>query len=114
MSERGEARRDGARLQKNSGRGKYSKGDARWKFFLLDYKEYAKSFSVSIKEWAKVCSDAARTSRGDEQYSPAIKVVLGGDDGKVRLGVVEWAMLEELVDKAERYDKLVTERYEDG
>lgn len=111
MSERGEARRDGAKLQKNSGRGQFSKGDATWKMFLIDYKEYSKSFSVTLKEWAKVCRDAART--GLDSY-PLIKVVLGPDEKKIRLGVLEWSMLEELVDKAERYDALVTERYEDG
>lgn len=106
MSERGEARRDGAKLQKNSGRGKYSKGDATWNQFLIDYKEYAKSFSVTIKEWAKVCGDAARTSKGGKEYFPAIKVILGGDKGKVRLAVIEWSMLEELVEKAWMYDDL--------
>lgn len=114
MSERSEARRDGATLQKNSGRGQYSKGDARWRFFLLDYKEYAKSFSVTIKEWAKTCRDAATASKGGEEYYPAIKVVLGDDRGKVRLAVIEWAMLEELVEKAERYDRVVAERFRDG
>ena len=31
MSERSEAKRDGAKQQKNSGRGDYQKGDAIWK-----------------------------------------------------------------------------------
>ena len=42
MSERSEVKRDGAKAQKNSGRGDYQKGDAKWKKFVVDYKEYAK------------------------------------------------------------------------
>jgi len=34
MSERGEAKRDGAKQQKNSGRGDYQKGDATWRSFV--------------------------------------------------------------------------------
>ena len=38
MTERGEAKRDGAKQQKNSGRGQYQKGDAQWNQFVVDYK----------------------------------------------------------------------------
>ncbi len=34
MSERSEVKRDGAKAQKNSGRGDYQKGDAKWNQFL--------------------------------------------------------------------------------
>jgi hypothetical protein len=47
LSERGEAKRDGAKQQKNSGRGKIQKGDATWNGFVVDYKEYSKSISIS-------------------------------------------------------------------
>ena len=47
MSERSEVKRDGAKAQKNSGRGDYQKGDAKWKKFVVDYKEYAKSIFTS-------------------------------------------------------------------
>lgn len=115
MTERSEARRDGARQQKNSGRGSYSKGDAVWKMFLLDYKEYPKGFRVTLKEWAKVCGDAATESkRSGEDLYPGFKSIMGNDTNKIRLATIEWAVLEELVDKAERYDRLVSERYEDG
>ena len=53
MSERGEAKRDGAKQQKNSGRGNYQKGDAQWRNFVVDYKEYEKSISISQSIWAK-------------------------------------------------------------
>ena len=35
MSERSEVKRDGAKAQKNSGRGDYQKGDAKWKKFVV-------------------------------------------------------------------------------
>ena len=54
MPERSEAKRDGAKQQKNSGRGVYQKGDAAWKSFVVDYKEYERSISISQDIWAKV------------------------------------------------------------
>ena len=47
MSERSEVKRDGAKAQKNSGRGDYQKGDAKWKQFLVDYKEASASFALT-------------------------------------------------------------------
>ena len=57
MSERGEVKRDKAKAQKNSGRGSYQKGDAVWKDFVVDYKEYSKSISINKEIWAKICTD---------------------------------------------------------
>ena len=51
MSERAEVKRDGAKAQKNSGRGDYQKGDAQWKQFLVDYKEAGKSFTLNKDNW---------------------------------------------------------------
>lgn len=102
MSERGEAKRDGARLQKNSGRGKYQKGDATWRGFLLDYKEFSKSFSLSKDVWAKVSTDAFKTPGG---LRPAIKLVLGSEY-KTRLAILEWDRLEELLDIEEKYNEI--------
>ena len=95
MSERGEAKRDGAKLQKNSGRGKYQKGDATWRNFLVDDKEYEKSISITQEIWAKVCTDTFKVSR--EKF-PVLKLILGRDNNKTRLAVIEWALLEELID----------------
>jgi len=47
MSERAEVKRDGAKAQKNSGRGDYQKGDAQWNKFLVDYKEASTSFTLN-------------------------------------------------------------------
>ena len=87
MSERSEAKRDGAKQQKNSGRGNYQKGDAQWKDFVVDYKEYEKSISISQDIWAKICTDTFKVSR--DKY-PLLKLILGKDGRKTRLAVIEW------------------------
>ena len=56
MSERSEVKRDGAKAQKNSGRGDYQKGDAKWKSFLIDYKEAGTSFNLNKDNWSKICT----------------------------------------------------------
>ena len=98
MSERGEAKRDGAKQQKNSGRGDYQKGDATWKNFVVDYKEYEKSISISKSMWAKVCTDTFKVSRDKH---PVLKLILGGASSKIRLAVIEWSLLEQLIEKVE-------------
>lgn len=95
MSERSEAKRDGAKLQKNSGRGKYQKGDAQWNNFVVDYKHYEKSISITQEIWAKVCTDTFKVSR---DKFPVLKLILGKDNNKTRLAVIEWALLEEMVE----------------
>jgi hypothetical protein len=95
MSERGEVKRDGAKAQKNSGRGDYQKGDAIWHNFVVDYKEYEKSISISKAIWAKICTDTFKVNR---DKSPVLKLVLGGEGSKTRLAVIEWAMLEQLIE----------------
>lgn len=93
MSERSEVKRDGAKAQKNSGRGDYQKGDAQWNQFLVDYKEASKSFNLNKDVWSKICTDTFKVNR--DMY-PALKIILG-EEMKVRLGIVEWATLEELI-----------------
>jgi hypothetical protein len=102
MSERAEIKRDGAKGQKNSGRGDYQKGDATWHSFVVDYKEYAKSISVSKDMWAKICTDTFKVSR---DKSPVLKLVLGGEGSKTRLAVIEWAMLEQLIECWETHNE---------
>jgi hypothetical protein len=91
MSERGEIKRDGATAQKNSGRGQIQKGDARLGPFIVDYKEYPTGFSVNRDVWAKICGDAWR-SRGE----PALKIVLGEGNSKVRLVVISEMMFDQM------------------
>jgi hypothetical protein len=93
MTEKLEARRDGARLQKNSGRGKHDKGDAVLdEAFLLDYKEYEKSFSLNTDVWAKICTDAFRAGG----YEPVLKIILGKGTNKVRLMVISETLFNEM------------------
>lgn len=91
MSERGEAKRIGAKLHKNSGRN-HTKGDMSTDGYVIDAKEYAKSFSITQDVWAKVVTDCLRV---DRQKSPAILLVL---DGKTRLAIIEWSEFERLVE----------------
>lgn len=92
MSERGEVKRDGAKAQKNSGRGKYQKGDAKLGPFVVDIKEYSKSFSISKDVWAKICGDAYR-SDGE----PALKLVVGSEP-KVRMWVISDLMFHQMLE----------------
>ena len=95
MSERGEAKRIGATQHKNSGRGN-KKGDATWNNYVVDFKEYSKSFSLSQEVWAKAVTDCMKV---DKTKSPAIIVVLGEGSRKVRLAVIELDELERLTEK---------------
>jgi hypothetical protein len=91
MSERSESKRIGATKHKNSGRNT-KKGDATWKRFTVDFKEYPKSFSINQDNWAKATTDALKNGN-----DPAIFVVLGEDNKKTRLAVIELSVLEELL-----------------
>jgi hypothetical protein len=93
MSEESEIKRDGAKAVSNSGRGQYRKGDALLDIFTVDYKEYSKSFSLSKTVWAKICKDALRNS----QSVPALKIILGDGNAKVRLWVVEEGIIEDYI-----------------
>jgi hypothetical protein len=93
VSERGEIKRDNAKAQKNSGRGKYQKGDAQWYNFVVDYKESNSSFTLNKDVWSKICTDTFKVNRN---MHPALKIIIG-DESKIRLGIIEWSVLEELV-----------------
>lgn len=101
MTEKSEAKRDGARMQKNSGRGKYQKGDAKWYNFLVDYKECKTSFSINKEVWSKICTD---TFKVDRNMNPVLKIIIG-EDSKTRLALIEWSMLEDLMDRLKKYEE---------
>jgi hypothetical protein len=92
LSERGEGKRIGAKLHKNSGRNT-KKGDASWKNFVIDFKEVGKSFTLNKDVWAKATTDALKSNA-----DPAIVVVLGESGHKTRLAIIEMAVLEQLVE----------------
>lgn len=90
--EANEIKRDKGKPQKNSGRGKIQKGDAKIGPFCYDIKEYPKGYTVTTDSWAKVSSDAWHSGRA----VPALKIVLGTGDSKVRLWVIDDAMFHEM------------------
>lgn len=96
MSEKSESKRIGAKQHKNSGRG-IKKGDATWKNFTVDFKEVSKSFTINQDVWAKAVTDAIKNNN-----DPIIVVVVGKDNKKVRLAIVEFSILEELVNSDSR------------
>jgi hypothetical protein len=98
MTEKAEAKRDGAVQQKNSGRGKYQKGDAKWYSFVVDYKESNSSFTLNKDVWAKICTDTFKVNR---DMNPCLKVIIG-ENSKIRLGIIEWSLLEELIELWEK------------
>ena len=92
MSERGELKRIGAKPHRNSGRGPV-KADGSLDDFVVDVKEYSKSYSVSQDSWSKIVSD---TMKVDRQKNPALMIVLGSEHKKVRLAIIEWEVFEQL------------------
>ena len=92
MSEKNESKRIGAKQHKNSGRNT-KKGDASWENFVIDFKEYPNGIRIDKDMWAKAVTDAIRNGK-----DPAIVVVLGEGNQKVRLAIVEFEILEQLVD----------------
>lgn len=103
-SEAAEIKRIGATAQKNSGRGAHHKGDAILEPFLVDIKEYSKSYALNKANWAKICMDAVKR----DKRQPALNVVLG-DEGepRVRLWVVGERMFEEMREAwLEKYESM--------
>jgi outer membrane phospholipase A len=91
MSEKNESKRIGAKQHKNSGRG-VKKGDATWKNFTIDFKESKKSFTLNHDVWAKAVTDAIKNNN-----DPAIVIILGEGNKKIRLAVLELSLLSELL-----------------
>lgn len=96
MSERSELKRMGAKGHKNSGRGQYQKADGSTDRFVVDIKEYSKSISLNENMWAKIVTDCLKT---DNTKNPLLQIVLGGGNKKVRLAVIEWEVLRELLEE---------------
>lgn len=91
MSEKSELNRIGAKAHKNSGRGMV-KADGSLDKYVVDVKEYSKSFSINQDVWAKITMD---TLKVDPNKSPVICLVLG-ETKKVRLAIIEWSEFEYL------------------
>src|SRR5574338_450695 len=105
MSEQGEAKRDGASLQSNSGRGYLQKGEAILGEYLVDYKEYTDGFRVSRRNWGKCVSDAWKMGK-----KPLLKLVLRDKNSghRLRLFVMEEKDFHEMLERLEGNDSAGT------
>jgi len=92
LTEKSESKRIGAKQHKNSGRNT-QKGDASWKNFVVDFKEVSKSFTLNKEVWAKATTDAMKNGK-----DPAIVVVIGDGNSKVRLAIIEMSILEQITE----------------
>jgi C1A family cysteine protease len=87
------ARRDGATIIKNSGRGEI-KGDAKKGPLWIDYKfTDKKSFALNKAEFAKLSSDAFKQS-----LEPVIAVIF---DSTTRMAIMDWGYVLELHEELE-------------
>lgn len=102
-SEAYELSRLGAVPTKNSGRGAFNKGDgilydsSGEPVYTCDVKEYKIGYSLSLKNIAKVTTDAMKNGN-----SPLLHVVLGEEEPRVRWVAIEEAMF---LDMWEEYKK---------
>lgn len=99
-TEAAELRRMGAKVHKNSGRGMV-KGDGSTDEFVIDVKEANKTFTLSQDVWAKICTDAMKV---DKTKSPMLQLVIGEGNQKIRLSVLEWSIVEDLIERANNDD----------
>jgi hypothetical protein len=88
--EKREAKKDGATLVSNSGRGN-AKGDAKWDDYLFDYKFNKKSFSLSLKNWLKHKKDAWE----DNHREPIIKIIF---EDQTKLVIIDYEIFKEMRD----------------
>lgn len=87
-----QAKRDGAILVPNSGRGQLRKGDARMGDFLIDYKFTEKgSYSVNYKNMRKFAHQAWR-----EGLEPVVVTVFVDNNGET-YATLSWEILKGLI-----------------
>ena len=92
--EAAEAKRIGAKIHKNSGRGMV-KGDMSNDDFVIDAKFAKKTFTISRDVWGKIRTDAPKQ---DSSKSPRLLLIVG--EPPIRLAVVEYDVLADLMKKA--------------
>lgn len=90
--EKKEAKVDGAKLVKNSGRGEYAKGDAALGNYLIDYKFHgaSKSFTINSTKLRKHKADANREGK--------IPVFCIKFSEREKLAIVEWETFQSLIE----------------
>lgn len=95
-SELSEIRKMGGTPQKNSGRG-WQKGDATLGPFIVDVKEFAKTFGLSRDVWGKISTDASK-----HRKEPSLMICLGTGRDTTRLWVIGDEMFHQMLDAYER------------
>lgn len=99
-----ELKRIGAAPQKNSGRGKHDKGDGILDdYWMVDVKEYSKTFGLSQDVWAKTSTDAFRSG----QKEPMLLIVLGEGNKVIRLVVHSYSDFQRMKDRIEELESMV-------
>jgi len=93
LSEKDIAKKIGADLIKNSGRGSI-KGDMKWKNFIIDAKE-GKSLQLNESVWGKICADTL--THGSDKDPMILRELPSG----VKLAVIEFSVLKRLVSDCE-------------
>lgn len=95
-----QAKRDGAKLVANSGRG-MRKGDARLGNLLIDYKfTLSKSYSLNLEQYEKFAKQAFI-----EGMTPVTVAVFEGNKGRT-IAMVDWDYLKELEEIKWMYEDL--------
>lgn len=91
--EKKEAKRDGAKLVKNSGRGEYSKGDAVLGDYLVDYKFHgaSKSFTINATKLRKHKSDANKAGK-----IPVFCIKFSEHE---KLAIIEWETFQSFLEE---------------
>lgn len=88
--EASEIKRDKAKAVKNSGRG-FRKGDATLHCFLVDYKHYAKSYTITRNNWLKIAKDSWKSTY---KY-PCLSLVLG-EESDTKIAVIDTEVFYEM------------------
>lgn len=106
MSEEYELSRLGAVPTKNSGRGKFQKGDGIINMndnpmYTVDVKEYSKGYRITPDNWAKITSDAV-ANRTD----PCLFLVLGETEPKTRVVAISEEMFLQMLEVYWMYEDL--------
>ena len=103
MSEADELKRLGATPVKNSGRSRGTeKGDGVLEPFLVDVKEYYRTFGVSRDMWLKISTDAVTNGRRQPMLLLALQEL---EKAPIRLWVISDEMGQEMLEAwREKYD----------
>ncbi len=105
MREAREIRADGATPIPNSGRGML-KGDAVLGNYLLDYKDYTNSFSISLKALHKHARDSWKAHHKIPCQAVTINPKEGSNDRAMKVAIIPWNAFQDLLETERKYEEL--------